>query len=122
VAASQEVLKLLADADNQGNNSMGGCIAISYAEHKAMCWFPFWSGWCPVWIGGMWFVPFLLVILFVVGMFFCGRMCCGRNWMPWPDRGDRNRGADSPLDIAKRRLAKGEITKEEYEDLKRVLA
>jgi len=79
----------------------------------------YWDGWFPLWPGGLWLLPFM-VVLCIVGMFFCSRMCCGGAWTPW-GRGNQTRGGGTPLDIAKRRYARGEITKEQCEDIKRTL-
>ena len=76
--------------------------------------------WFPFWTGGLWLLP-LMAVLCIVGMFLCRRMCCGGAWAPWSDRGNQTRGGETPLDIAKRRYAQGEITKEQYEEIKRIL-
>ncbi len=84
-------------------------------------WSWFWDGWFRLWGGSLWLLLPLMMILFcVIAMSVCGRMCCGGGWMPW-GRGGRTCDGETPLDIAKRRYAQGEITKEQYEDIKRTL-
>ena len=81
----------------------------------------FWDGWFPLWTGGLWLLLPLMMILFCfIGMSLCGRMGCGGRWMT-RDHGGPTREGESPLDIAKRRYAQGEISKEQYEDIKRTL-
>jgi len=67
------------------------------------------------WMGGMWIFPFtmLIVILFTVFMIF-GR----RGYRPpW----DRHQEIETPLEILKKRYARGEVTKEEFEEMKKIL-
>ena len=80
----------------------------------------YWEGWFPFWTGGRWLPPLMMILFCIIGMFLCSRMCCGGAWTPW-GRGSQARGAETPLDIAKRRYAQGEITKEQYEEIKRTL-
>ncbi len=62
---------------------------------------PYWGmGW------GMWIIP-LLIILIVYLLF--------RN-------NSQNKNQETPLEILKRRYAKGEVTKEEYEQMKNDLS
>jgi len=71
-------------------------------------------------MGGMWIFPFIMlgVILFVVFMVF-GR----RGYRPpWDGKSNyRDEKEEKPLEILKKRYAKGEISKEEFEEMKRVL-
>ncbi len=85
-----------------------------------MCILAQWPGWCPFWTGWFWIIPLLFVVLCLAGMFFCGRICCGWMRMPWSFQDDQ-RAIESPLDTAKRRFAKGEISKAEFEDIKKTL-
>jgi putative membrane protein len=66
--------------------------------------------------GFSWIFPFLFIAFggFVLWMVF-GR---GRNRRRWPSGGAMPE-TESPLEIAKRRYARGEITKEEFEEIKR---
>lgn len=72
------------------------------------------------WWGGFWIFPLLMMIVMLVAMYlFIGRGVggfCGRGHTR--DGG----GYETPLDIAKRRYAKGEIDKREFEELKKDLA
>lgn len=68
------------------------------------------------WMGGMWIFPFIgiIVMLIVVYLVFSR----GNFRPPWRESnlpGD----SQSALDILKKRYAKGEITKEEFEQMKR---
>ncbi len=63
--------------------------------------------------GGMWMLAFwgLVVWLIVWGV---GRLNSS-------GRGDRHEITESAMDIAKKRLARGEITKEQFDQLKKSL-
>jgi putative membrane protein len=77
-----------------------------------MMWgYPDGFGWWMV-FGGMWMIVFWAV---VIGLIVWGvsRLTGGRN-----QAGDRG---DTPLEIARIRLARGEITKEQFEEIKRTL-
>ena len=70
------------------------------------------------WHGGWWFmwiIPFAFFVLFAVFLFRAGSMC---GWRP---RRDRDSGQDSAQDILARRFAGGEITKDQYDDMRRTL-
>ncbi len=67
----------------------------------------FWNGW---WV----IMPIMMVL-------FWGGVIALVVWVVRQFRGDRERGR-SPLDIAKERLAKGEISKDQFEALKGDLA
>ena len=80
------------------------------------------------WSSGGWIIPLVMI---VVMLFFMSRMM-GRGGFkpPWmqDSSGDRqvSRGTDgggeeSPADILNKRYAKGEISKEEYDQMKRDL-
>lgn len=68
-------------------------------------------GWGGHWIGMvLWWVLIFGVIAFAFRG-FSGR-CCGKNYV------HRDMSGRSAVDILKERYAKGEITKEEYQDMK----
>ena len=73
-------------------------------------------------IGEMWISPFitLIVILFVVFMVF-GRRGYRPLWDEESGNQYRHEKKEIPLEILKKRYAKGEISKEKFEEMKRVL-
>ena len=80
--------------------------------------------WHNFWMGGFWIFPVMMVLLILVCIFVLARVFMGRDGQPpcFFDR-DKRRGGpeDAPLEIAKRRYARGEITKEEFEEIKRTI-
>ena len=64
-------------------------------------------------IGSIWMFPFFPIIILVVILYFVS----GRNYgcLSGPNSGD------SVLEILKKRYAKGEITKNEFEEMKKEL-
>jgi len=78
------------------------------------------------WMGGFWIFPVLMFVLMLVCMFVCMFVCaraffagsgsrsfCGpRQW----DRYD-----ESALEVAKRRYAAGEISREEFDEIKKTI-
>jgi len=77
------------------------------------------------WGSGMWIFPMvmMLIMLFVVSRIF-GR---GSSFKPpWSQDSNRHQiestGSESALEILKKRYAKGEVTKEEFEEMKRELS
>ena len=77
-----------------------------------------------VWWGPMWFFPTVMPIIMLVVLLLCLYFIFGRGGFrsPWHNA-DRHyspgRELESPLDILKNRYAKGEITKDEFEQMRR---
>lgn len=76
-----------------------------------------WGGWSifPV------IMPLAMVIV-VVAMLYCvfGRGGCGPSWRNDSDKpSNHSQGAETAIDILKKRYAKGELTREEFEQMKR---
>ncbi len=70
-------------------------------------WFPF--GW-------FFFIPVFFLVFFALRWFVWGGWCWGRGW------GYGGYYFDSPLETLRQRFAKGEITKEQYDDMMRKLS
>lgn len=66
----------------------------------------------------LWIVVLVAIIVFIVRMMGGGRMHHHRHWMgggaPWMNQ--------NALEILRERFAKGEISKEEYEERRKVLS
>jgi len=75
------------------------------------------------WGGGMWIFPLIMLTVMLVFVFLMfGRRGFGPPWMNRRSHGqDEREESESALDIVKKRYAKGEITKEEYEEIKKDL-
>ncbi len=65
-------------------------------------------------MNGMWIFPFVGIGVMLVMMFFVFNRGNFKNMYS-------DEKSDSPLDILKKRYAKGEITKEEFEEIKKDL-
>lgn len=70
--------------------------------------------------GGMWGFPIMPIIFFILilaALFIVirGGMMCG----PYGSHGNRNKPPEAAMEILKKRYAKGELTKEEFEQMKR---
>jgi len=77
----------------------------------------FWPEWCA---GGMWIFP----IIGMAVMLICVYLIFGRRegpscWSNNNDSQDRLRDSETPLDILKKRYARGEITKEQFQEMKK---
>ena len=86
---------------------------------------PDYGWWGHMW-GPMWFFPMVMPIVMLVVLIVVIYLIFGRGGFcaPWhgPTRYyDQDLSVESPSDILKRRYAKGEITKDEFEQMKRDL-
>lgn len=72
------------------------------------------------WGGGMWIFPTMALIIGFTVMLLMIFLIFGRGFRPpWHDSGrHRDEDTESALDILKKRYAKGEITREEFERMK----
>ena len=94
-------------------------------EHYANSPFSFWDSFaCPGYFfgGGMFIFP---VIMLVIMLAFIYLIFGGGNFRPpWQDSGQppyAGRESDNALDILRKRYARGEISREEFEQMKRDL-
>ncbi len=73
-------------------------------------------------IGGWWIFP---IICFIVMFFFFMMFRRGGLRPPWGQNSNRNHSesedSETPIDILKKRYAKGEITKEKFDQMKKDL-
>ena len=73
-----------------------------------------WAGpWHMMGTGGFWMFPFFPIIILVVILY----LVFGRNHRRWSGHDS----CDSALETLKKRYAKGEITKDEFEEMKKDL-
>lgn len=70
-------------------------------------------GWWMV-FGGVWTVAFWALVIWLV-VWMVSRLTSGHG------EGQARRDEETPLEIARKRLARGEISREEYEELVKVL-
>ncbi len=68
------------------------------------------------WWGPMWFFPMVMPIVMIVVLVVCLYFIFGRGkpWEPHPGK-----ESESALEILKKRYARGEITREEFDQMKR---
>ena len=76
------------------------------------------------WWGGWWIFPMAMpVVMIIIGLvviyFLFGR---GGYRPPWCDRYPPGRDTETALDILKKRYARGEIKKEEFEQMRKDLS
>ncbi len=74
-----------------------------------------------MWWGGWWIFPIIMFIIMMVFFFLMsGRRGFRPPWMQGSDRHHReSTDSETPLEILKKRYAKGEITKEEFDQMKK---
>ena len=70
--------------------------------------------------GGFWIIPLIMIILFFVlfKLKVFGRRVPMPPWQNSSESGGENTESEAALDILKKRYAKGEITKNEFEQMK----
>ena len=77
------------------------------------------------WGGGMWIFPIMFFALMMIVMIFFRRQGFRPPWMNSQGSGGNaskeSSGQETALDILKKRFARGEIGKEEYEEMKKEL-
>jgi len=74
----------------------------------------------PFWWGGWWMFPMAMPVIMVVVVLIALYFLFGRRGFR-PPCWDKYPGGESALDILKKRYAKGEISKEEFERIKKDL-
>ncbi len=70
------------------------------------------------WMGGMWIFPVIMAVIVILILVFFSN---GRYRFPWFSGNQefyRDNKKDKPSDILKKRYAKGEINKEEFDRIK----
>ena len=74
--------------------------------------------------GGMWGFPMSIFVIILVAVFLIvGWLCFGGPWRRPPGAYDHKyKDMETPLQILERRYAKGEITKQEFEQIKKDLS
>ena len=75
------------------------------------------------WWGGWWMFPMAMPIIMIIVALVVVYFLFGRSGYrpPW-DRYPSGRETETPLDILKKRYARGEIKKEEFEQMKKDLS
>ncbi len=75
----------------------------------------------PYWWGPMWFFPIVMPVVMVVALVLCLYFFFSRGAPRPPWEPGSGREPETALDILKKRYAKGELTKEQFEQMKRDL-
>jgi putative membrane protein len=73
---------------------------------------------------GLWWIfPLIMIVMMVICFFMMrgrmGSMMCGTGFRKSGNHGEE--ASDSPLDILNKRYSRGEVSKEEYEEKKKVI-
>lgn len=77
------------------------------------------------WWGGWWMFPFLMPVVMLIVLFTCLYLVLGRGscrasgWGSSDGAAPGGRELESAMDILKKRYARGELTREEFERMKR---
>jgi putative membrane protein len=105
---------------------LGITSGVFYERHyDARPFGPTWGG-MPMgpgmfWGGGMWIFPLigLVVFLFIIYFVFTRGIGAGGPFCGWGGQSGGNSGQQSPMDVLKMRYVKGEISREEFERMKK---
>ncbi len=76
------------------------------------------------WMHGMWLFPVIMPTVMIIFLLVAVYIIFGRGGFrpPWQERGhpyEERPSLETALDILKKRYAKGEISKEEFEEIKK---
>lgn len=79
--------------------------------------------WNGFWAEGFWVFPLMMMLIMLVAVFLCARIFLGDRRSPFSNHpGWREPPGESPLEIAERRFARGEISKQEFEQIKQAIS